>query len=903
MERDHIADLLKKLPELANTRMSGHGYAVWVSWQGENSPAMVQTFIDYGGIRIAMERNQSLWFFFSTDVFLALARLEIWSRLNPMPVFAQIMPASLPIGLKLEISLGIDSSLKQQQAPPVDEFTVLVHPKSAEAAKSMPGLTFADASKMPGLATQLWKRFTADQRLPYTSSLGWYLVIRPLGNAIDKTFQEGWRAFFQEMEPLLKKQKLQYISHDVFVMAPLANLRELRTWCKEFLTFVAKQKMEGGAYWPCVLAIVEKKGLNFNTELPKKIPLDWGQLAPDFPHMSYRSGLLLGDEFRINDVRFKVDEGSMNDWCNVALQAGEHLPETSLHIELPTRLVAGAYPHCFYCGQRSHPLQQCPSRWLEHLDLGVWDRVALMNFKDFETNLDAIDQQLAKSPDALASLLQQDSSQGLLIHAMFHIGAPFQFRLHDAAWRAIGREYPRGLQQLGPKASEPLWECLDLLRHGDLVNLERNITKELFKNPRSMPLITMRGFAALEKDDPARAMQVFAEAEHLASTPLQQAALLFLQGRVLETGGKLQQAMNLYKRVAQIAPRWLDSGYRQGVCQVKMGFAEQAFGLFQDLIYRNPHFFNYALLDPELERGHMQMLAALSGMWEHAQIRAAEEKKLAEELKNDLGKWFLPESENFTELSQRLETMLQLKDVENYVAFAKLSQQRAALSRDLMMKVEEESRRIKKRFASYSERLKEIQHESSWFPFPKLLVEFNKDFNFCVKSINWAQSQHFELPEKFRKASDLVDKVEDKVEDLDGRLKTLKIVRDSSLFVILMFKSFLWLGLASLVLSLVAMTIIGVYGESVGIDILANKTWGEKLTLQGQIFVILACISLAISALRTAFVFDSRKSKLFKEAEAQAKRLAEARTRQRASQASKQGKGAAKALPPGRAKR
>ncbi len=881
MEREQIADLLKKLPTMANSRMSGYGHAVWISWLGEQSAALSQTFLDYGGIHMASERHQSLWFFFTTDVFLALARLEIWARLNPLPVFVQVMPANLPVGFKLEITLSLESSLTQQQAPPVDEFTVLVHPKSVEAAKSIPGLTFTDIPKTPGLALQLWKRFGADPRLPYTTSLGWYMVLKPLGSAIDKSFQSGWREFFHRVEPLTKRLKLQYITHNFFVMLPLSNLRELRQWCKEFLLLVEQVKLEGGPYWPCVQGIVEKKGLNFNTDLHKKVLLDWDQLAPDFPHMSYRAALLLGEGFRINDVRFKVDEGSLADWCNVSLESGERSQDTELRVELPARLVVGPHGHCFYCGQRSHPLQECPSRQLDELDAEVWERLALLNFPAFESGLQEVDGLLAANPDSLPTLLREDRVPAQLVRAMFEIGSLFQFRMQAAVWRAFGREYPRGLHQMGPKANEASWEGLQLLQQGDLVNLERLITKELFRNPRSFPCTVLRGYAALERNDLLRAMQVFAEVEKLATTPLQQSSVIFLQGRVLEIQSKLQQASNYYKRAMQVSPRWLDALYRQGVCQVKMGFAEQAFGLFQNLIMRNPNYFNYALLDPELERGHMQMLAALSGLWLQAQARAEEERSLAEALRNDLGKWF-PEGHPFhTEMSGRMTEMMKLTQVENYVAYARLAQQRALLGKEMMMQVEEEGRRIKKRFTNYLDRLKVVQRESSWFPFPKLLLEFNKEFNFCVKSINWSHSQHFQMAETFRKAADLVDTVDTKIANLEDRLKTLKIVRDSTLFVILMFRGFLWLGLASMLFSLLALPLLGFYGSSIGLGWAEDMTFRQQLELQGGLFVILAFLSLALSAVRTALVFDKRKEKIFREAEASARKMTEARAAQR----------------------
>eukprot|EP01022_Parablepharisma_sp_SALTPOND_P012818 TRINITY_DN1663_c0_g4_i1.p2 TRINITY_DN1663_c0_g4~~TRINITY_DN1663_c0_g4_i1.p2 ORF type:complete len:873 (-),score=225.60 TRINITY_DN1663_c0_g4_i1:10113-12731(-) len=867
MDKISLSSLIKKLPQFKESRMVATGFAVWASWTTDLNPAVAKTLADYGGLQLATERRQALWFFFTNDVFMALAKLEVWSRLNPLKAYVQVMPAKLLVDMKQQLSMSLESGLANQEAPIPEEFQAWVHPKLEEILKGTPGIELKDAPKKAGLAKLAWKTLHADPRLPYQSSMGWYLVLKPVGNPLDKSFQQGWREFFSEIEQILKRVKTKYIIHENFLMLPLETLRSLRMWCQEYLSMVSRlRETNPEKYWPCVQAIVDKKGLNLNPEMHKKIPLDWDQLSPDFPHMSYRTAFLMGDGFRIKDVRFSVDQSSINDWCNVSLKGEMAVMEEMLQVELPKRLVAGQHTSCFYCGQRTHRVSECPSRSMNELEQDIWERVAAVDIDEMKRALQSIDGQLKGDiTEGITDLLHGNgSTENLLVRAIYEINAPAQLRMLQTVWRSTGRDYPKGLTQLVDAGEEPIWEALELLREGELLNVERILSKEIFKAPRNYQPLALRGFSMFEKGEEQRALSLWSEAERCTATPLQQSYLLYLQARAHEMTGKLEKAMEMYKSALKLSPSWLDAAYRQGVCQVKMGFAEQAMGFFEDLFAKNPHMFNRALFDPEMERGHVQLLSSLHRLWEEAKSRAEDELKSFEELKKEVGRWFPEDHPFYAEMDERIATVQRMSEVKNYVAFIRLAQERLALSRDLQRKVDEEGRKLMKRYTNYMDRLKVIRQESSWFPFPRILVDFNRDFNYVAKHLNWAISQHLQVADNFRKASDMEEKVKAKLEKLESRLRTLKIVRDSTLFLMIMGKTFMWLELACLVLSFAFLPLASYWGPSLGINWAGDMTLREKFEVQTSVIVLFSLLALGISALRTALVFESRKDKLFR---------------------------------------
>ncbi|MDE7241139.1 MAG: hypothetical protein K2N62_04565, partial [Desulfovibrio sp.] len=81
-----LSQLLARLPEGKDVHMSTMGHVLWVCWQGNLPQAVNQTLLNYGGMLVGEEHEQAIWFFFTDDVFLALARLRIWGNFNDLPV-------------------------------------------------------------------------------------------------------------------------------------------------------------------------------------------------------------------------------------------------------------------------------------------------------------------------------------------------------------------------------------------------------------------------------------------------------------------------------------------------------------------------------------------------------------------------------------------------------------------------------------------------------------------------------------------------------------------------------------------------------------------------------------------------------------------------------------------------
>jgi hypothetical protein len=864
-----FSELQESLPSLKQSRVVSGGYGLWIVWSGQLTKALTQTLQDHGGIKMTSAPSQALWFFSSTEVFKALARLQIWARLNPLQIFFQVIPASFLVGWDMSTSLSVSADLTVQNMVSPSSFEVLIHPKCMGDVKNIPGLTTESVNAAPGLANAEWVYLHADPSYSYDSSLGWYFIIKPLGNQLDKDFMAGWRHFFSSAESIIQRLGIKFIFNETTLILPLDNLRLLRTWCKEMISLVQSIKADPeGSYWPCTMVAVAKEGRNFNEDLPRKINLDWQRLTPDYPYLTYRHAYLLGNEFNINQVAYFSERLGLDNWCYASLtedaQSGQE--GGSLQVPAPRRLQAGVESECFYCGLKNHRPSECPSRQIVPMRPKVWEQLAMLSMDDFDPISQEIDDILSSDPvGGLSDLLDKKGKSGVYTRALFEITMPFQPRMLSHLWRSRSKDWEGAFDHLSPEEGEYIWAALESLRMNNHENAEHLLAQAMVRYPRSYQPRSLQALLHMEAEDMNQALFFFEESQRLSYTDVQRAVSYMSQGRCHEVQMSFEKAIQLYKQAEQYAPTWLDTVYRQAVCLIKMGFTEHAMVLVIDLVSRDPFLFNRVIIDPEIERGRFHIMNALWDVWNEAQNAAVEAREQVEQLDGKLYQWFSPEHEYMEKTRGKLERLQRLTKVDNFVAFKRLQSGVVTMEAEMQERIASEIKLVEKRVAVLLERLIEVQREASWFPFPKLLREFNRDFNFCADKLNWMKTQNLHSAENFRKSQVYLGEVDDRLQVLQGRLVTLRVIRDATFFVLLLGRNFIWMELVGLGVAIIVVPLL-IYGmqnyiTGWAVDLLLKEKW----QLQKGLILILSIAAMAMAALKTAIIFEKRKEQLFNE--------------------------------------
>lgn len=854
------------------------GVGVWMVWEGNIAHVANQIFTEFGGFHQGQEGNQSLWYFFGDEAFRALGRLIGYARMNRMPMFIEAFPASMLVGYKFEMSVTTSAEFLNQEAAASQDLEVLVHPQFHSQIEQMPGLDVKATGLVSGLAKAEFETLSADMTFAQDSPLGWFFVLRPLGDPLEKNTAEGWRAIYSEMQGLLEHLAIKYISNDGYLIFGLNTFRAFRSACRELLLLEAQIKApdSGKKYWPSVMACVLKKGYNLNKDLPRRLNLDWKQLAPDYPHMSFRSALYLGKGFRINDVRYSRTAQTIDDWCHVSLAPDEETDEAlgELPFKLPTSLLVGDLPPCFYCGLNNHAPKDCPSKALPDMDLSVWEQLGMVDLAKLNEAGISLGGALAADPiTVLAEGLKGQDAKGILLRGLFEMSYYFQLRALERVWRGKGKELPGGIEDsnLAPADGDYLWSAVSALRNNDWEGVEREVNLGITKFGRGLQPRSVQGFQAMEQGDWTRAAYFWQEAARGAYSPLHRGYLLFLEGRAMEAQGEFQKALTLYRQAKAECPRWLEPAYRQGVCMVKMGFTDQGLYEFLEQMRDNPHVFNRLLLDPELERGRISIMAALWKPWTEALAARDEKAASLPGLPEYLKSWFREEHPFLKTSLERAAHLGEMAKINNYVCYKQVVGEFDSLQNDLRQTVDKSIARLNARLKDIHEDLKDIHHEGAWFPFSKLLREFNADFNACATKLNWMRTTSLHVAANFRKSQDYVDEIDTAIKLLKARLVTLRIVRDATLFILLLGKSFMWLELVGLALSLVAVPSAIYFAQKSGQVWLADVLGEQKWQVQKGLVIIVSIVALAMSAIKTAVSFEKKRTQIFKEEEDKAK--------------------------------
>ena len=873
-----LSTLLQRLPNVAQARLISSGYGLWMVWSGSFNNAVGHTLRDHGLVQLVDDPCQSFWVSFTPEVFRALAKLHIWSRLNPLPLFCQVVPITALVGYDLSLSVSVSRDITSQQADVSEDLEVLVHPKLLETVKSVPGLSLGPLTTMQGLSSSGWMPLEVDQGLDYESPTDWFGVIRPMGRLGEREAIAGWRAFFSEVLVVFQRLGIRYLADDAvgFVLFPLENYRQLRLFCVEVSTILNDLKSTQRAYWPCVFAIIEQKGMSFSMDLPNRFGLDWNRLTPDFLHMHYRDGFSLLDAFKVNEISYGGDQENLDSWCNVSFRGaeGQGGQTSSIEVSLPRRWLAGTGQECYYCGHKNHAPAQCPGRALPPFRVEVWRDLGRVTLDDMTKAFKGLDEPAESSrfvQQAKALMAGNGGVEATLVRGMFSTITPCQLGMLPILPRIKNREWPVEPEQLAPDEPWPILDAYNLLVAGELEKAKEAVRAVSAKQGRSFEAACLEGFVSLESLDPHMAQFYWQEAGRIGASTIQQGHVLFLQARLREVAGEYKDALSLYRQVRMGSPRWLEPSYREGVCMVKMGFTGQALEIFGDLVLRDPQLFNRLLLDTEIERGRVHVLSGLREPWRDAQAKAEDVNKRVEALLKELPQWF-DEDHNFRDSGlDHLERMHALAGTENYVAYREVVRGMDGFFQQMQQQIDEEIKRIKDRVVLYAERLREVQYEAGWFPFPKLLRDFNRDFNFCVKRINWIMTQPLRMAANFRTARRNLPELEERLQSLSKRLVSLRIVRDSTLFALLLGKNFIWMEVVGLALALLTIPVLLFYSAKVTSNWLLDGILAQKWAFQKGLIFLVTVFSLGLASLRSVMTFESKKKELF---EADAERRA-----------------------------
>ena len=866
-----FTDLLATLPRFRQTRLVHNSYGLWIMWEDRAQESVFNILRDFGGIPLAEEKNQTLWVFLTNNIFNALARVHLLLSLESEKMTYVVIPGNFLVSRELEISMSFPMQIKQFEfSEQIGKHHILINSACNDTVNAFPGLSCSRSQVFDGMPSS-WSEFKADTGLEYASNQRWYVFLRPLGHMSDKDSVHQWRDYWQLIQKVIKEVGCTFLYDEKhwIVLINISNIVQLRALCQNILKQISYYIPEKDIHWPLAFACMPQRGLPFHVSILDRINFRWENFIPDVFYLHYKDAFLLREEFRLTAGFGNHELESISSWCQVALTEEGGNQAEHLNVILPETLYLTGGNFCFYCGLQTHSAANCPSRQLAFPTNKYRDKLHSIST---ETLMESINNLRSYLEDkniemAYADLLESNNMDSTIIKYLLECTSAHQLRMFEFVAASNAKSWPQifetptdhgaGLNTLGK-----YYKNFINGENAAIAEELKSLTNSRAQNPDPFCVV---GFMAVEEVDFTKATRYFDEACKRSVAPATVSYVLFLQARVLEIENDFRHAISFYKRISSLNPDWLEPQYRIAVCFVKLGFAFQAIDMFKHIVRNNAYFFTRLLLDPEIERGRTSIFDFLGEEWNNISLSADAIEIEIDTFRTYIKETFEEESAFYIFAIGDIDRIMQLYVLHNYLSLREVIGSFANLKQETELCVAKEVKRIRRNIGIYLEALHEVRKEAAWFPFPRMLLEFNSQFNQCVESLKWIGDNPIMKQGNHLGAQQHSRKIEENIRKLRRSLITLKIVRDASLFGVLLGKRFIIYEVFFLLLALIglplAMYFVGdIFGDKVSSYIKDNQ-W----EFQKGLVIILSVLALILSALGSTLSFERVKEKLFKE--------------------------------------
>ncbi|MFO7727028.1 MAG: tetratricopeptide repeat protein [Desulfonatronovibrio sp.] len=845
-----LSSLIKQLPEIDQPELVSPAYGVWIIRTDRLPDSIPGTLQSYGGWQAASTDRQSLWIFWSKEVLSACAQINELLGKEDDKLSFQVLPVKIIVGSGLDYSLSIEKQISESEFPEPDDFQIWVHTQIKKLSLESPA-----AFDLSG--TGQWLLFKDSKPPSFSRTPAWIYIVKAAKTLTDSRIAGKWDMQKQKLKQDAEKNGLGVRYVGEWLVVYIDGIRQLRTWALESLSVF--QGVKKGKYLSCHMLcreIEDKKREQFI--LAQVSGLNWSQFEPDTLYLPLKNVFQLGTGFKMADAARVSGQRTIHDLAGVRIDRellGEM--EKRLDVFLPAGLTKGSHETCFYCGLKCHKVQACPTRNERTLD-AAGEQLEKKGLKEIARALEELGREIS-SGTALEDIIRQSKTKALVLRAIFAINYPAQHRTIRLVWRSRGSDWPQGLRLLTQVEESRIWSALESLRTGQTGVAGSSARKAGFQYPRDYQPKTLQGFIALEKESHAQAESFFDEAILLGYTPLHKAWHLYLKARIKEVENNFARAQLLYQEALKAAPQMNEARYRQGVCMVKAGHLDQAFGFMTRLIREQPEYFNYILIDPELGNGHGHFMSSLYPLWKKTAREAKSIEELLPKLEKKISAWFDPGLPARESLSGHLDFLRGYSGIENYVARTRIISGCKKLQEDLSKKIEEQILNLKKEQEALQDRLKTVKARVAWFPAADFFMGgFNQKARDAAQILKDAALEDIQTASGFKKARKLADQAEKMIVVLEKKAGSLNTIRDGMLFILIMLKTFLFTFIAGLIVFFIAASGIAYLGTRY------DLAWGSMIleqkldVFQGGIVIVLL-FAVGFAAIRTVLVFDRKK--------------------------------------------
>jgi len=455
-------------------------------------------------------------------------------------------------------------------------------------------------------------------------------------------------------------------------------------------------------------------------------------------------------------------------------------------------LSIGQNSPCFYCGNKEHAAQNCPSKHLVDMT-NVLNKLGYLSFDKINDiflaylmSSEEAKQKAVKSPE------ESREQETLACLGFYELKQVFQLRFFKSIWDNKNNEWDRitATKNSGDGKGGFIWLAQDCIRVSNLLQAESILQTCLEKYPADYRVYCAQWFLSIEKADLFQSEYHLDKALHYARTKLQKIFILLLLSRFYDLTGDTDKALKKIREIFIIDPFCTEAAYQEIIFKFRQEKMNEALEQLIKLIRTNREYYVNALIDPDLAKFNRIIHPELKKLFRETRQKAQKMAYSAERKFSTLRK-FLEQGDD--EIEKADAVLLRIKELAHtdsyfgYLDMAYLGDSMISACRRIIIRRKKEfidaakktHGRIGNIFSLVRDYHSRLLSNSAY----KQLRIVQSEFNQILEAIKFNDFNGFlEMSIRYKEISKELDEIE-------PELKRLKTILDIKTFLIIFLKN------------------------------------------------------------------------------------------------------------------
>ena len=472
-----------------------------------------------------------------------------------------------------------------------------------------------------------------DDKVKFDPTSKILLVLKPVWALGGSDFPMAWkkllgsgRSFWQG-----KVDATDHIKNDALALV-VKDLRLAIGIASDVLAFIGNRikKKDGFALLPLQIALDMGPFLRAGKLALEGFDVDWDRIDPGEISISSSAYRFLQNKSAFSTQPPFDSQNPLSFYRLIPFMQGRG--RESVLFLYQNNLIKGRLTPCFYCGDKNHHEQDCPSKQYL-LFKGALKKMALVSLKDINA---LFFRYLTQDPSELENTSgeMENPEQVTARDCFFELNAHVQIRTFRTIWDTEEKYWEKAVAKKGGfSRGGHIWVALDCIRVGNYPQAEQFLNSALDADAKDYKLYCAMGFHLIDKGAFKQAGIMMERALNYVQSPPQKILLNFLLFRLYVLDDNLVDAEKRLRDILSVDPRCPEAMYESIKLRFKRGQDARVVNELKKFVQSYDGYFVATMIDPDLAPFHKVVHPLLEKLLEQIKQEAKTQMEKAEQSK------------------------------------------------------------------------------------------------------------------------------------------------------------------------------------------------------------------------------------------------------------------------------